>query len=416
MIPVIRNVFLAALSLATVGLGAEERQPLSLVAAQPLRSGEVTATGRTLAQSSTRIGSRLAAHIVEWGKNEAGQPLDVGMAVKKGQRLFAIDPSTFKAKVDAAEAALGSAQAALDNLKAPTRKERLDVLRTVLAELDTHIKDRERDEARFRRLVEVDHTMPVKRLEEVVLELSLRRTQRTAAQAKLDEALAGPTPTEIAVAEAKIRQEQAALAAARLDLNDVVVTAPFDAVITRRWKSLGDYVAGAPYVEVIELTTIDHLEADLRLPEAYFPQLAPGKTHLTLRSLLLKNELDLIVTRLVPDIEVQQGTFAFRVAIPPDLRGGLVPGAFVTATLKLADHSEGVILPLRAVLYNSTKPVVMVASEGKMHRRPVELGDRLTENIIVRSGVQPGESVVVGPPEELKDGAPLPAYLLPEKK
>jgi multidrug efflux pump subunit AcrA (membrane-fusion protein) len=266
---IIRNVLLGALSLATVGLGAEERQSLSLVAAQPLRSGEVTATGRTLAQSSIRIGSRLAAHIVEWGKNEAGQLLDVGLRVKKGQKLFAVDPSTFKAKLDAAEAALGSAQAALDNLKAPTRKERVDVLRAALAELDSRIKDRERDEARYRRLVEVDHTVPVKRLEEVQLELGVLRIGRMAAQAKLDEALAGPTPTEIAVAEAKIRQEQAALATAKLDLNDTVITAPFDAAITRRWKSLGDYVAGAPFVEVLELTTVDSLEADLRLPEAY---------------------------------------------------------------------------------------------------------------------------------------------------
>ena len=71
-----------------------------------------------------------------------------------------------------------------------------------------------------------------------------------------------------------------------------------------------------------------------------------GKTHLALRSLLLKNELDLTVTRLVPDIEVQQGTFAFRVAIPPELRNGLVPGAFVTATLTaLAGSLPALLVP-----------------------------------------------------------------------
>jgi len=404
------------LLLAAPGLGAEERQPLSLVAAQPLRSGELTATGRAVAQFTASIGSRLAAHIVEWSKNEAGRPLDVGMPVQAGQKLFAVDPSTFKAKVDVAEAALGSAQAALDNLKAPTRKERLDVLRNSLAELDSRIKDRERDEARYRRLVEVDHTVPVKRLEEVQLELLVLRIQRLAAQAKLDEALAGPTRTEIAVAEAKVKEAQTALAAAQLDLKDTAITAPFDAVITRRMKSLGDYVAGAPFVEVLELTTVDRLEAELRLPEAYFAQVVPGKTRVALRSLLLKNALDLAVTRVIPDIEVQQGTFAFRVAIPPEQRDGLVPGAFVTATLKLGDQSEGVILPQRAVLTDGSKAFVLVAADGKMVHRTVELGDRLTEGIVVRSGVRPGEQVVVGPPELLKDGAPLPESLLSEKK
>ena len=155
---------LTGLLLAAASAAAEERQALSLVPAQPLHPAEATATGRIVPQYSVRVGSRLSAHIVEWGNNEAGEMLDVGMPVKAGQILFRIDPATFQAKVDAAQATLASAQAALENLKAPTRKEKLDVLRTALAELDARLADRQRDEARFRRLVEVDKTMPLKRL------------------------------------------------------------------------------------------------------------------------------------------------------------------------------------------------------------------------------------------------------------
>ena len=399
------------LSAAGAALGAEG-QALSVYTAQGLRTAEVTATGRTVAQYMTRVGSRLSAPIVEWGKNEAGEPLDVGMPVKAGQTLFSIDKSTFKAKAEAAQAALGSAQAALDDLMAPMRKERMDALRASVAELDAVVKDREREEARSRQLVEVEHAQTVRSLEQAQLDLDQAREQLKAAQARLDEATAGPTPTEIAIAKARVREAQAMADSAQLDLRDTVVTAPFDGMITRRMKGLGDYVASAPFVEVLELTTVDRLEAELRLPEAYLARVTAGKTRLTLHSPLLQHDLDLTVTRVVPDVDPEHGTYAVRVVIPPEARSGLVPGAFVTATLALSDQGGGVVVPQRAVLTDAGKSYVMVAADKKMQRRDVELGDRLTEGVIVKSGLQAGEKVLVGPADQLKDGAPLPQGLL----
>jgi hypothetical protein len=46
-----------------------------------------------------------------------------------------------------------------------------------------------------------------------------------------------------------------------------------------------------------------------------------------------------------------------------------------------------------------------------MVRIPVEVGDRLTESAVIRSGLAAGEKIVIGPAEALKDGAALPEYL-----
>jgi len=401
----------SAVLLATAALDAQEGRGLSLHPVQALRSGEVTATGRAVAQSTASVGSRLAAAIVSWGKNEKGQTLDVGMSVKAGQALFSIDQSTFKTRLESARASLASAQAALDNLVAPMRKERLEVLRAAVAELSAQVKDRERNEARFRQLAEVDRTVPIKRFEEAQLDLELQRNQLRAAQARLDEALAGPTRTEIAMAESRVKEMQAMVAAAELDLRDTVILAPFDGVITRRSKGLGDYIAGAPFVEVLELTTVDQLEADLRLPESYLQQVTAGSTRLSLHSPLMKCALDLVVSRVVPDIDTQRGTFRIRVSIPAQERCGLVPGAFVTAVLNFDGANAGVVAPQQAILSEGGKFYVLVARDGKMRRQAVELGDRLTEGVVVKSGLQAGDNVVVGPAGELKDGAQLPDYL-----
>lgn len=405
---------LGALLLAT-GATAAEQQSLSVVQAQSVCVGDVQASGRLVPQYSAWLGSRLAARITEWGRNEAGEPLDVGMRVKADQLLFSVDPATFKARVDSAQAALASASAALADLIAPPRPEHLAILKAAVAEQQARFADREHDEGRYQRLVEEDKTMPLKRLEEARVELAAARSQQTAAQARLDEAVNGPTATQRAIAEARVKEAQAALASAEIDLRDTQVKAPFDALITKRTKGVGDYVAGAPFVEVLELVTLDHLEADLRLPEAYLPQLVAGQTKVQLSTALLPRELPLTVTRVVQQLDPVNGTFACRVAIPAEQAVGLAAGAFVTAHLTLDQADNAVLIPFRALVMEAGKAYIMLATGGKMQRHEVQISSRLTEGAVIRDGVKPGDRIVVGPPEQLKDGAVLPDYLQPEK-
>jgi len=402
---------LVLLCAAAVVRGAEgESRELGVATAQPLSAGRIVATGRAVPLYSARVGSRLSARIAEWGKAEDGQFLDAGSPVKAGQELFRLEETTFKDRARVAEAALKLAQAQLADLKAWERPERREALRATLAELDARIADSKRDEDRFKRLVEVDKTMPVKRLEEIQVQRQVLEAQRRAAQARLDEAEKGPTPTQLAVAEAQINQAQVHLESALLDLKDTVVRAPYDGVITRRFKSPGDYAANAPFIEILELISADLLEAELRLPEKFYPRVAPG-TPVLLRSHLLGADLTLPVARLIPEVDPLQGTFAFRVRIPPEQRGKLTPGSFLQGALELGDDDEGAVLPQRAVLVQEGQAVVFVVERNRMKRRAVELGDRLTEGVIVRRGLKPGERVVLGPADALKDGQELPANL-----
>lgn len=391
--------------------GSSDGGTLSLAVAQPLNPSRITATGRAAPLSSARLGSRLSGHIVAWGRNSDGRPLEVGDFVKAGQEIFRLDPTTYEDHARAAEAALKLAQAQLADLKSWEREERRESLRATLAEYDARLAENKRDEERFRRLVEQDKTMPVKRLEEIQLQRQVLEAQRRAAQARLNEALAGPTPTQLAVAEAQVNQAVVRLESARLDLKDLALKAPFDGVIARRFKGLGDYVANAPFIEVLELVSVDRLEAELRLPERYYGQVSAGKTEVTLRSPLLPEELRLPIARVIPDIDPAQGTFAFRVALPPERRGGVTPGAFLQGELELSGVDEGAVLPAGAVVERDGRTRVFVAEGGRVRMREVELGSRLSEGVIVRRGVRAGEKVVLSAGRELQDGQELPAEL-----
>ncbi|MFH1024891.1 MAG: efflux RND transporter periplasmic adaptor subunit [Planctomycetota bacterium] len=370
---------------------------LELATAQPLHETEITISARVVPLLSTRVGSRLTSFITTWAKTEAGDPLDVGMPVKTGQELFQVDPATFQSHLDQARAARETAVANLDNMKAKPRPERMIQLQSTLMELDARLAETARDEERFKRLVEKDKTLPPKRLEEIRTGLEILKAQRQAAQARLDEAVNGPTATELAVAEAQVRQAEAIVKAAENDMRDTTVRAPFDGIITRRFKGLGDFVAGMPFVEVMEITTPDRLEADLALPGKYLGRITAGATGVVLRSPLLSEDLKLPVTRVVADVDAVLGTFTARIRIPPDKRGNLAAGTLLSATMKLPETTD-VVIPLRAIHTEGDAAWVWVAREGACERRAVVIGDRLSAGMIVKKGIAAGESVVTGTP------------------
>jgi HlyD family secretion protein len=323
--------------------------------------------------------------------------------------LFRLDPGTFENTLAVAEAAHKLALANYDNLKAPTREERIAQLEQTLVEIDSRITDKKRDLERYRRLVEVDKSLPARQLEQVQTELEVLAAQRISAEARLREAKQGPTATELAIAQAQVAQAEAALKIARKDLDDTVIRALFSGVVTRRFKSPGDYITNMPPAEVIEIVSLDHLEVELRLPEAYYPLVKANETRIILRSSLLKSDLATTVSRVIADIDAAKGTFGIRIAVPSDK--GLVPGAFISADISFENAIHDVIVPLRAVVTVEGKPSVFVAVNGQMSQRPVELGDRLTEGVVVKSGLEPGQKVLVGPADALKDKALLPEDL-----
>ena len=407
IIPVLAVLCVAA------SVRAQAGQPLTLVTAQSVTANAVTATGRLQPVITARISPRIAGQMVELGTDAQGHRLDAGLLVTKGQVLFRIEDTTFSNHVAAAEAALVSARAGLENLQAKTREERLEQLRQAVAELDLQIANQEKDVERYTRLVEVDKTLPEKRLEDAELEVAKSKTQRKAAQARLEEAENGATKTEIAVAEARVKEAEVSVKIAQDDLRDTVIHAPFDGMITRRFKSPGDYLVSMPPTEVMEVVSLEELEVEFRLPEAYYGRIEEGKTAVKLTSGLLQSTLDAKVTRIIREIDPAKGTFACRTAVTAAQRAGLMPGAFVTAQIQLAQGVGDVVVPQRAVVTEGGKSAVYVAVDGKMKRTEVEVGDRLTEGVLIKSGVKDGERVLVGPAELLKDGNVLPGYLVP---
>lgn len=388
-------------------IAAAQDAPLRTEAVRPFDAGRPRATGRILPVWSADVGARVAGRITSWGTDAASRPIDVGSRVARGAELFRVDPSVYASRRDALAAALASAEARRDDLRAGVRPEQKAALAAAVAAIDVRLADLRRDEDRFRRLVEVDRSVPQKRLDEIRTALGLAEAERSGAVAKVAEAEAGPTKTALSVADAMVREAAAAVASAELDLRDCVVTAPFDAVVLRRARTLGDYVNNAPFTEVLGLASYAELEAELRLPESFRPSLAPGSA-VTLTGPLLAEPLTLPLDRLLGAVDAADGTVSFRVRIPAESRGGLCPGAYVAGLLTSVE-AGAVVVPAGAVDRSGRSPAVFVVRGGLLRRVDVVVRDRLTDGAVVVGELSAGERVVADVRTGLKDGDPAPA-------
>jgi multidrug efflux pump subunit AcrA (membrane-fusion protein) len=90
----------------------------------------------------------------------------------------------------------------------------------------------------------------------------------------------------------------------------------------------------------------------------------------------------------------------------------LQSGMFIEARLATAMRTSAVIVPEDAVIPLQGSTFVWVTARGKATRRQVELGVRTPGFVEVKSGVESGETVVVGGQERLGEGAPVAPKLI----
>ena len=64
-----------------------------------------------------------------------------------------------------------------------------------------------------------------------------------------------------------------------------------------------------------------------------------------------------------------------------------------------------VLVPRESVVTRDGKPTVFLVREGKAQARPIVLGTERQGQVIVKEGLSGGETLVLRPKDDLKDGA-----------
>ncbi len=184
------------------------------------------------------------------------RPVDRGGHVKKGDRLFVIDPTVAKAEVARAEAALAEAMARHENLLTGKRPEEQDVVRAQRHEVEASLAMAETELKRQAELLPRGFTtrQSYDQAESQARQLRARLAS-LAAQERAGDLAA--RQAEIAAAAALIVQNEANLGQAMKRLADLMPVAPDDALVENTFFNVGEWVpAGTPVVSLLPASRV----------------------------------------------------------------------------------------------------------------------------------------------------------------
>jgi membrane fusion protein YbhG len=207
-------------------------------AEQPL-AGTVEAT-------EADLGFEVPGRILTVGPHE-------GDRVRAGDTLATLDRAELSARRAQARASLDAARAALAELVRGSRPEELAQAREADSVAGARLADAQRDFDRAQRLFQ-GGAIPRESFDKASLALDVARGARAQADQQLVLVRRGPRVERIEAQRAMVQQAEAAVRQAEAAMDNGVVVAPFDGVVTIRDREPGETVpAGAPVLTLMNL-------------------------------------------------------------------------------------------------------------------------------------------------------------------
>jgi RND family efflux transporter MFP subunit len=293
----------------------------------------------------------------------------LGDKVKKGDTLATIDPVNYQsrvrelqASVELAKASMAEAEATVDNLEAELRRKEPLLARKLVTERE---------------------------IEDLKARIVAARQR-------------------IGVARATSNQNQARLDAARNDLSDTRVKAPFDGVVAERFVDVGTYVSPTqPLFRVVDKGAV-YLR--IRIPEADSGLVTEGMPVSLRVDALGGKKLEGEVGRVAPALD--PATRTLRVDVMPTDEAAwdrVRPGMFSRAQLQLGSRDAAITVVNQAIMKerDGSRFVWRVVDDVASKVR-VELGLRGRVATEVTTGLSPGDVVVLRGHEKLRtDDTPV---------
>lgn len=330
--------------------------PPKVVVAQPLQKAVtlyIYLTGNTAAFRTANLVARVQGYL---------QSIDYkdGAAVTKGTQLFGIERDTYQAQVDQATAQLAKDQAVVGEAQVDlTRYQTLEQQRSIAAQ----------------------------------------QAQDQAFVVEQDKATVGI--------------DQANLQTAKINLGFATVTAPFDGIVTNHQVDLGNLVGASGPTTLATIVQTDPIYVNFTVSEPQFLAIRRGNAStgrptstadLTYLSTIpveigLQDEngyphrghLDYVS----PQVDPSTGTVAVR-AIFDNKSNALVPGLFVRVRGPIG-HQDKALLTRNDAIGTSQEGsyVLVVGADNVVRRKIVKTGQRQGQLVIIESGLDAADWVVV---------------------
>ncbi|HEX6573818.1 MAG TPA: efflux RND transporter periplasmic adaptor subunit [Gemmatimonadaceae bacterium] len=230
----------------------------------------------------------------------------------------------------------------------------------------------------------------------------LERSQKLLAAGAIAERDIEQARRNAVAANAALADARARLATASKQVGNTVITAPISGIVSERPVSAGDVVQpGALLFTVVDPSSM-RLEGSV--PAEQLSQVKVGAPVTFTVNGYPGRTFTGKVTRVNPVADPATRQVRIFISIP-NAEGRLVGGLFATGRLA-SESKSGMVVPATAVDSRSNIPAVFRVKAGKVERVPVTLGlrDDASERIEITSGVQVGDTLLLGAAQGISPG------------
>lgn len=179
------------------------------------------------------------------------------------------------------------------------------------------------------------------------------------------------------------------------------IRAPFVGIITAKMTEAGDFAA--PGKPLIQVTDLSRVKLTIQVPENDLNFFQSGSIH-QIKITSLSTEIPAKVT-LVGSRGSVGNSFPVELTFENTRDLAVKAGMFGEVLVKTEVNSHGVILPASALVGSDLDPKVYVIQDGRAKLQPIAIAQRIGDQLILKSGIKPGDLVITGGLVNVVEGA-----------
>jgi HlyD family secretion protein len=335
--------------------------------------------------------------------------VEEGAKVRKGDVLIRLDDARFRADLEQARAALAQAEAQRDKLKAGALPEELDQARAALAEAEAKVRNLRGEVDRAARAL-VGGGTSASEMHKLRTELRVAEEDVRCQKSRLKVLEKGAREEDLRAAQSDVDRCRGNLQKAQFYCDRTTIVAPCGGTVLERKAEVGEAVHPEfPSAPLCVLADLGTMEAEVDVQERDLPKLKQAGACQVIPEAYPDRAYRGRVGRMRPAVN-KSGAVNVRVTV---LDGDDALLADMNCRVKFLEGSTPadaghVWVPESALRQEGGQSVVYVFEGGVARRRVVERGTASEGSVEVRSGLKPGDVVLLpAPGRPLSEGMPV---------
>ncbi|MEM9505712.1 MAG: efflux RND transporter periplasmic adaptor subunit, partial [Cyanobacteria bacterium P01_E01_bin.43] len=369
----------------------------------------VEGTGSVVAQDTVNLSPKIAGRL-ESLYGEQGDP------VQAGEILAQMEVGTLTDELRQSQAQLAQAEADYAKALAGNRSEDIRRAEAEVTAAQSQVTLAATQLVRYRELA-AQGAISQSELDQYINEANSAAANFEQAQAQLAETASGSRPEDITAAAAAVAAAEAQVAAVETQIEEAVIRAPFDGVITQTYATIGAIVtpttsasATASATSSSILAISSGLEVEVDVSEANIAQVQVGQSVEIVADAFPQQVFSGEVKRIAPEAVIENNVTLFQVVVTP-LTGldQLKSGMTVDATFIGETVVDALMVPTVAIATEAGQLGIQIADdEGNPTFQPVTVGLTQDGKTQILSGLEADDQVFIDLPEVQRERPSFP--------